>query len=241
MVLFIDTANLDEIKEVSTWGYVKGVTTNPSLIAKEGLTQEDVISQIVKLIDGPISAEVTCNDDYQTMIKQAEKLYQINPKNIVIKLPINEDGLKVCHYLSEKGIPTNLTLCFSPNQALLAMEAGASYVSPFLGRLDDIGEDSYRLIREIVTIKRNYNYQTKIIAASIRSPEHVKNCALIGSDIATVPFKVLAKLKKHHLTDSGLDTFAKDAAKTAALLKKDLHIEEEKPHENVDKKKNLFC
>ncbi len=219
MELFIDTANLNEIEEASTWGYIKGVTTNPSLIAKEGLTQEEVINKIVKLIDGPISAEVTCNNDVDLMLEQAHKLYEINKKNIVIKLPINEEGLKICHQLSKENIPTNLTLCFSANQALLAMEAGATYVSPFLGRLDDIGENSFQLIQEIVAIKRNYQYQTKIICASIRNPLHVKNSAVLGADIATVPYKILLKLKQHHLTDSGLVTFEKDALKTAQLNK----------------------
>ena len=136
MVLFIDTANLDEIKEVSTWPYVKGVTTNPSLIAKEGLSQKEIISQIVKLVDGPISAEVTA-EDYEGMVKQGEELFAIDPSHIVIKLPMTNEGLKACKYFSKKNIPTNVTLCFSPAQALLAMESGATYVSPFLGRLDD--------------------------------------------------------------------------------------------------------
>ncbi len=219
MELFIDTANLKEIEEASSWGYIKGVTTNPSLIAKEGLTQEEVINRIVDLIDGPISAEVTCDDDVDLMLKQAHKLYEINKKNIVIKLPINEAGLKVCHQLSKEHIPTNLTLCFSANQALLAMESGATYVSPFLGRLDDIGENSFQLIQEIVTIKRNYQYKTKIICASIRNPQHVKTSALLGADIATVPYKILLKLKQHHLTDSGLAAFEKDALKTEQLSK----------------------
>lgn len=218
MNLFIDTANIAEIKEASTWGFVKGVTTNPSLIAKEGLTQKEVISTIVKLIDGPISAEVTAND-YPTMIKQGEALYAIDPKHIVIKLPITIDGLKACKYFSGKGIPTNLTLCFSASQALLAMENGATYVSPFLGRLDDNGWDSIKLIEDIVTLKDNYGYPTKIIAASIRSVAHVENCALAGSDIATVPYKVLVKLVHHPLTDSGLEAFNKDAEKTAKLGK----------------------
>ena len=219
MELFIDTANLKEIEDASTWGYIKGVTTNPSLIAKEGLTQEEVINKITTMIDGPISAEVTCDNDVETMLAQAHTLHKINPKNIVIKLPINEAGLKVCHRLSVEHIPTNLTLCFSSNQALLAMEAGATYVSPFLGRLDDIGENSFQLIDEIVRIKHNYQYQTKIICASIRNANHVKNCSLLGADIATVPYKVLLKLKQHHLTDSGLATFEKDAEKTAQLKK----------------------
>ena len=219
MVLFIDTANLNEIEEAATWGFVKGVTTNPSLVAKEGLTQHDVISRIVKLIDGPISAEVTA-EDYDTMVRQGHDLYAIDPKHIVIKLPMTIDGLKACKALRAQGIPTNVTLCFDSAQALLAMEEDASYVSPFVGRLDDNGWDSKALIQDIATLKRNYGYQTKIIAASIRSVEHVQTCALAGADIATVPYKVLVKLVKHPLTDAGLDSFAKDAAKTAALEKK---------------------
>ena len=213
MVLFIDTANLEEIKEVSTWPYVKGVTTNPSLIAKEGLSQKEIISQIVKLVDGPISAEVTA-DDYEGMVKQGEELFAIDPSHIVIKLPMTNEGLKACRYFSQKNIPTNVTLCFSPAQALLAMESGATYVSPFLGRLDDAGWDSIQLIKDIVEMKKNYGYTTKIICASIRNVAHVINCALAGGDIATVPYKVLAKLISHPLTDAGLASFAKDAAKT---------------------------
>ncbi len=216
MVLFIDTANIGEIKEASKYGYVKGVTTNPSLIAKEGMSQKQIISQIVKLIDGPISAEVTACD-FEGMIKQGEELYQIDPKHIVIKLPITNDGLEACKYLTDKGIPTNLTLCFSVSQALLAMENNATYVSPFLGRLDDNGWDSKKLIEDLVTLKEKNGYKTKIICASIRSTKHVEDCALAGADIATIPFKVITKLVHHPLTDNGLITFAEAAEKTAEL------------------------
>lgn len=218
MTLFIDTANIAEIEEASKWGFVKGVTTNPSLIAKEGKSQKEIISTIVKLIDGPISAEVTAND-YETMVKQGHELFKIDPKHIVIKLPITIDGLRACKTLHGENIPTNLTLCFSSAQALLAMENGATYVSPFLGRLDDNGWDSLKLIQDIVTLKKNYGYPTKIIAASIRSVAHVENCALLGSDIATVPYKVLVKLVKHPLTDAGLVSFNQAAAETAKLTK----------------------
>ena len=218
MTLFIDTANIAEIEEASKWGFVKGVTTNPSLIAKEGKSQKEIISTIVKLIDGPISAEVTAND-YETMVKQGHELFKIDPKHIVIKLPITIDGLRACKILHGENIPTNLTLCFSSAQALLAMENGATYVSPFLGRLDDNGWDSLKLIQDIVTLKKNYGYPTKIIAASIRSVAHVENCALLGSDIATVPYKVLVKLVKHPLTDAGLVSFNQAAAETAKLTK----------------------
>lgn len=219
MTLFIDTANIAEIEEASTWGFVKGVTTNPSLIAKEGKSQKDIISTIVRLIDGPISAEVTANDA-ENMVKQGHELYAIDPKHIVIKLPITIEGLRACKILHEENIPTNLTLCFSSSQALLAMENGATYVSPFLGRLDDNGWDSLKLIQDIVTLKKNYGYTTKIIAASIRSVAHVENCALLGSDIATVPYKVLVRLVKHPLTDAGLVSFNQAAAETAKLTQK---------------------
>lgn len=219
MELFIDTADLKEIEEVSKYPFVKGVTTNPSLIAKANLTQKEVITRITSLIDGPISAEVT-KEDMDGMIEQALKLHEIDKKNIVIKLPMTIEGLKACKYLTDRGIKTNVTLCFSLAQALLAMEANATYVSPFMGRLDDNGFDSLELIKECVQLKKNYGYKTKIIAASIRSVKHVEDCALAGSDIATVPYKVLLKLIKHSLTDAGLETFRLDAQKTAKLEEK---------------------
>ena len=219
MELFIDTADLKEIEEVSKYPFVKGVTTNPSLIAKANLTQKEVITRITSLIDGPISAEVT-KEDMDGMIEQALKLHEIDKKKIVIKLPMTIEGLKACKYLTDRGIKTNVTLCFSLAQALLAMEANATYVSPFMGRLDDNGFDSLELIKECVQLKKNYGYKTKIIAASIRSVKHVEDCALAGSDIATVPYKVLLKLIKHSLTDAGLETFRLDAQKTAKLEEK---------------------
>ena len=219
MELFIDTADLKEIEEVSKYPFVKGVTTNPSLIAKANLTQREVITRITSLIDGPISAEVT-KEDMDGMIEQALKLHEIDKTNIVIKLPMTIEGLKACKYLTDRGIKTNVTLCFSLAQALLAMEANATYVSPFMGRLDDNGFDSLELIKECVQLKKNYGYKTKIIAASIRSVKHVEDCALAGSDIATVPYKVLLKLIKHSLTDAGLETFRLDAQKTAKLEEK---------------------
>lgn len=219
MELFIDTADLKEIKEVSKYPFIKGVTTNPSLIAKANLTQREVITRITSLIDGPISAEVT-KEDMDGMIEQALKLHEIDKTNIVIKLPMTIEGLKACKYLTDRGIKTNVTLCFSLAQALLAMEANATYVSPFMGRLDDNGFDSLELIKECVQLKKNYGYKTKIIAASIRSVKHVEDCALAGSDIATVPYKVLLKLIKHSLTDAGLETFRLDAQKTAKLEEK---------------------
>ena len=216
MDLFLDTANLKEIKEGSEWGFLKGVTTNPSLIAKEGRKQKDIISEIVKMVDGPISAEVTANDS-ENRIKQGHELYQLDPKHIVIKLPITMDGLKACSVLHKEGIPTNRTLCFSVSQALLARVAGATYVSPFLGRLDDNGWDSKKLIQDLVTLKKANGYTTKIICASIRNVAHVETCALLGADIATIPYKVMVKLVKHPLTDAGLESFAKAAEETAKL------------------------
>ncbi len=216
MDLFLDTANLKEIKEGSEWGFLKGVTTNPSLIAKEGRKQKDIISEIVKMVDGPISAEVTANDS-ENRIKQGHELYKLDPKHIVIKLPITMDGLKACSVLHKEGIPTNRTLCFSVSQALLAREAGATYVSPFLGRLDDNGWDSKKLIQDLVTLKKANGYTTKIICASIRNVAHVETCALLGADIATIPYKVMVKLVKHPLTDAGLESFAKAAEETARL------------------------
>lgn len=216
MDLFLDTANLKEIKEGSEWGFLKGVTTNPSLIAKEGRKQKDIISEIVKMVDGPISAEVIANDS-ENRIKQGHELYKLDPKHIVIKLPITMDGLKACSVLHKEGIPTNRTLCFSVSQALLAREAGATYVSPFLGRLDDNGWDSKKLIQDLVTLKKANGYTTKIICASIRNVAHVETCALLGADIATIPYKVMVKLVKHPLTDAGLESFAKAAEETAKL------------------------
>ena len=216
MQLFIDTANIDEIREAATWGFVSGVTTNPSLIAREGRKQEDVIKEIASLIDGPISAEVTAND-YDGMIEQAKYLYAIKPENIVIKLPMTMDGLRACRTLYDMHIPTNVTLCFSVNQALLAMESHATYVSPFIGRVDDAGEDGIDLIESIVTLKHANGYDTKIICASIRNPGHVASCALLGTDVATVPYKHLRKMIEHPLTKAGLEIFDKDAEKTANL------------------------
>jgi len=210
MKIFIDTAIIDEIKEAATWGIVDGVTTNPSLIAKNGGKLEDVIREIVSLIDGPISAEVT-EADYKTMYKQALELAKIH-KNIVIKLPMTLEGIKTCKALTEKGIKTNVTLVFSVNQALLACKAGATYISPFLGRMDDkYGEGSGEaLLQDIRAMIDNYCYETEIIAASIRHTTHAEAAALIGSDIATIPFKVLKEMYQHELTDAGLKIF--DAA-----------------------------
>jgi transaldolase len=210
MKLFIDTANIAEIREIAAYGVVSGVTTNPSLIAKEGRKLEDVIHEIVALVNGPISAEVA-EGTAESMVAQALPLAAIHP-NIVIKLPMTWEGIKACKTLAGQGIHTNVTLCFSVSQALLAMEAGATYISPFMGRLDDAGMDSERLIQDIVITRNNYGYKTQIISASIRNLHHLEVAALAGSDIATIPANVFRKMIEHPLTAAGLQIFA-DAAK----------------------------
>lgn len=210
MRLFIDTANLDEIKEAASWGVVSGVTTNPSLIAKEGRDLKEVITEITSLVDGPISAEVN-EGKAEDMIAQALELAKIH-KNIVIKLPMTMEGIKACKALTDKGIKTNVTLIFSVHQALIACEAGATYISPFMGRMDDIGLDSTKLIEDISQLILNYRYDTQIIAASIRNVSHIETAALAGADIATISFKVMAKMVEHPLTTAGLKIFA-DASK----------------------------
>jgi transaldolase len=208
MQFFIDTAIVDEIKEANDWGFVDGVTTNPSLIAKSGRTQEDVIKEIASFIDGPISAEVI-SLDHEGMLKEARELAKIGSQ-IVIKLPLTPEGLKACKALSRDGIKTNVTLCFSATQALLAAKAGATYISPFIGRLDDISHDGMQLIQEIRTIYDNYGLETQILAASIRHPIHLKESALVGADVATIPLNVIRALFKHPLTESGIEKFLKD-------------------------------
>jgi len=208
MKLFIDTANINEIREASALGIVDGVTTNPSLIVKEGRDFIGVVKEICAIVDGPISAEVISikSDD---MVREARELARIH-KNIVIKIPLIAEGLKATKILSKEGIKTNLTLCFSATQALLAAKAGATYVSPFIGRLDDISQEGMQLIRDIKTIYANYGFKTEIIVASVRNPLHVLEAAKIGADIATVPYSVLMTLVKHPLTDIGLQRFLKD-------------------------------
>ena len=208
MKFFIDTANVEEIKEIATWGILDGVTTNPSLIAKEGRVFEEVIKEITEIVDGPISAEVI-SLKADEMVKEADELVKIH-ENIVIKIPMTEEGLKAVKVLSERSIKTNVTLVFSANQALLAAKAGATYVSPFLGRLDDIGHDGMELIREIVDIFDIYGIDTEVIAASVRNTLHVTNAALAGSHIATIPYAVFKQMLKHPLTDSGIERFLKD-------------------------------
>lgn len=208
MKLFIDTANVEEIRKANDMGVICGVTTNPSLIAKEGRVFEEVVREITSLVDGPISAEVISLDS-EGMIREAVELAKIH-KNIIIKIPMTTEGLKAVKVLTKERIRTNVTLIFSAGQALLAAKAGATYVSPFVGRLDDIGNNGMNIIKEIVDIFRNYEIDTEIIAASIRHPMHVVEAAKLGCHIATVPYKVIEQLTKHPLTDKGIDQFLKD-------------------------------
>lgn len=210
MRFFIDTANVDDIKKANDMGVICGVTTNPSLIAKEGRKFEEVIAEIASIVDGPISGEVKATTiDAEGMIQEGREIAKIH-SNMVVKIPMTVEGLKACKVLSSEGIKTNITLVFTANQALLAARAGATYVSPFLGRLDDISVDGTRLIEEIVEIFEVAGIDTQIIAASVRHPIHVTQCALAGADIATVPYKVIEQMTKHPLTDAGIEKFQQD-------------------------------
>ncbi len=209
MKFFIDTAEVSEIRKAHDLGLVDGVTTNPSLIAKSGRRFEDVIAEITSIVDGPISAEVIALDA-EGMVREGQELAKINPKNIVIKVPMTEEGLKAVHVFTAEGIKTNVTLVFSPLQALLAAKAGATYVSPFVGRLDDVGHDGMEGIEQIRTIFDNYGYDTEIIVASVRNPVHVLRAALTGADICTLPYSVMTQLAKHPLTDVGIEKFLAD-------------------------------
>ena len=208
MKIFLDTANIEDIKEINSLGVIHGVTTNPSLIAKEKRDLKETLKEIASIVDGPISGEVI-SLDYENMIKEAEELASIH-KNIVVKIPMTYDGLKAVSYLSKKGIRTNVTLIFSAAQALLAARAGASYVSPFLGRLDDIGSNGLILIEDISEILNVHNIQTEIIAASIRNPIHVIEAAKLGANIGTLPPSVIRALINHPLTDAGIKKFKED-------------------------------
>jgi len=208
MKIFIDTANIDEIREANDWGIVDGVTTNPSLVAKEGGDFISLIKEIANIVDGPISAEVV-SLEADAMVDEARKLSQVH-KNVVIKIPLTKDGLKAVKVLAKEKIKTNVTLCFSATQALLAAKAGAAYISPFIGRLDDISQTGMELIRDIKQIYSNYDIRTEIIVASVRHPVHALEAAKIGADIATVPFAVINKLFSHPLTDIGITRFLKD-------------------------------
>jgi transaldolase len=208
MKFFIDTANLEEIREAEALAILDGVTTNPSLIAKEGKPFKETILKICDLVNGPVSTEVTALDK-DGMLKQGRE-YAAWHKNVVVKLPTTREGIKACKVLTGEGIKTNLTLCFSPNQALLVAKAGATYVSPFVGRVDDISQDGMQLIRDIILIYKNYGYTTQVLTASVRHPMHVVEAAKAGSHVATIPFKVLDMLFNHPLTDKGLAAFLKD-------------------------------
>ncbi|OPZ79011.1 MAG: putative transaldolase [Alphaproteobacteria bacterium ADurb.Bin438] len=211
MKFFLDTADIDEIKTLNDGGMVDGVTTNPSIIAKSGRDFKEVIKEISKIVTGPVSAEVTATD-YATMIKEAEILRKLGD-NIAIKLPLTFDGLKACKVLSSERTMTNVTLCFSPMQAVLAAKAGASFISPFVGRLDDISSDGMDLIAKIVQIYGNYDFTTEVLVASVRSPDHVLSSALIGADVVTIPTKILRQFYDHPLTKNGLDAFVADINK----------------------------
>jgi transaldolase len=212
MKFFIDTANIDEIKEANRMGMVDGVTTNPTLVSRENRNFEELILEICEIVDGPVSAEVISTDT-AGMVDEARKLAKLH-KNIVVKIPMTVDGLKAVRQLAAEDIKTNVTLVFSPLQALMAAKAGASYVSPFIGRLDDISQEGLLLVEQIAEIYSNYAYDTEIIVASVRNPLHVLEAALIGADISTIPFKVLSKLASHPMTDKGLKAFLDDWKKS---------------------------
>ncbi len=210
MKFFIDTANTDDIRKANDMGVICGVTTNPSLIAKEGRDFNEVIQEITSIVDGPVSGEVKATTtDAEGMIQEGREIAAIH-KNMVVKIPMTVEGLKAVKVLSKEGIRTNVTLIFTANQAILAAEAGSAYVSPFLGRLDDISQTGVDLISTIARIFQNYGYETQIIAASVRNPIHVTDCALAGADIATVPYAVIEQMTKHPLTDQGIEKFKKD-------------------------------
>lgn len=216
MKIFIDTANLDKIKEVNSWGILDGVTTNPSLVAKENTDFKTLVGEICKLVDGPISAEVM-GTKASDMVSEARELAKIN-KNVVIKIPMTEEGLKATKALANEDIQVNMTLIFSAAQALLAAKAGARYVSPFVGRLDDVGQEGMKLISEIMNILDNYDFDTEVIVASVRDPIHVVEAAQLGAHIATIPYDVLKKMFNHPLTDIGIKKFQDDWAKVPKKL-----------------------
>lgn len=219
MKFFLDTANVEEIKELSSTGLVDGITTNPSLIAASGRNMIEVIKEITALVDGPVSAEVTATD-YDTMLAEGRLLREI-AKNVAVKVPLTFDGLKACKTLTDEGTSVNVTLCFSATQALLAAKAGATFISPFAGRLDDIGGVGMELISDIIEIYSNYDFKTEVLVASVRGPLHVLQAARMGADIATVPAAVIKALYQHPLTDKGLEAFISDWEKTGqSIIKK---------------------
>lgn len=212
MKFFLDTADIAEIEKGLEWGMVDGITTNPSLIAKQGKPYLPTVKEIAELVPGPVSGEVLATE-YAAIMEQAHKLADL-ADNVVVKVPLQPDGLRAVRALAAEGIRTNVTLCFSPTQALLAAKAGAAYISPFVGRLDDIGGNGMQLIEEVVTIYSNYEFATEVLVASVRHPLHVVQSALMGADVATIPFSTLERLYRHPLTDSGLDRFLSDWQKT---------------------------
>lgn len=212
MKFFIDTASISEIKEAAALGILDGVTTNPSLVSKEGKNFRKLLDEILAIVDGPVSAEVI-STDYDGIMNEARDLSKIH-HNIVVKVPLIKEGLKAVRTLASEGIKTNVTLCFSPSQALLAAKAGAAYISPFVGRLDDVSANGMELISQIVQIYRNYNFSTEVLVASIRHPLHLVEAALIGADVCTMPFDVINKLFNHPLTDTGLEKFLADWKKS---------------------------
>jgi len=212
MKFFVDTADIKQIEELIPTGFVDGVTTNPSLIAKQGSDLSETIKSICSIVNGPVSAEVTATD-YSSMLEEGQYLASL-AKNVAVKVPLTVDGLKTCKKLREQQIMVNVTLCFSAAQALLAAKAGASFISPFVGRLDDIGEKGMNLIEDIVIIYENYGFETEVLVASVRTSQHVIDAALIGAHVATVPAKIIQELYKHELTDKGLQAFLDDWSKT---------------------------
>ncbi|MFH1125636.1 MAG: fructose-6-phosphate aldolase [Candidatus Altiarchaeota archaeon] len=211
MKFFIDTANVGEIKKAVSWGMVDGVTTNPTLMAKEGRDFKTVLKEIISLVDGPISVEAI-GPEAEKLVQEARDYSKLS-KNIVIKIPMTQEGIKAVRTLSKEGVKINVTLVFSPNQALIAAKAGATYVSPFIGRLDDIGQDGMQVVRDIMTVFRNYGFKTQVIVASIRHPMHVVEAAKTGAEIATIPFNVLEKMFSHTLTEKGIRMFNEDWVK----------------------------
>lgn len=218
MKIFLDTANIEEIKKGVDWGIIDGVTTNPTLVSKENAVFEERIVEICETVKGPVSAEVI-STDYEGMISEAEKLAKLNP-HVVVKIPMLPEGIKAVKTLSQKGIKTNVTLIFSPLQAYLAAKAGATYVSPFIGRMDDIGNTGMDIVGEIITIFENYQFETQVLVASVRHTEHVLEAALTGADVVTIPFGVLEKMFKHPMTDIGLERFLNDWKKYQDYMNK---------------------
>ena len=216
MKFFLDTANVEEIREAVDLGVLDGVTTNPSLVAKEGRPFEDVVREICGIVQGPVSAEVV-STTFEEMVEEARRVAAIH-EQVVVKIPLIRDGIKATKQLSEEGIRVNVTLCFSAGQALLAGKAGAAYISPFVGRIDDVSEDGMELVRQIIAIYENYGFPTEVLVASIRHPKHVLDAALMGADVATLPYKVLDALFNHPLTDKGLKAFLADWERARALV-----------------------